>query len=135
LAEQETTNILVGMLIQVLHGEYSDTRELAVVQLVLIGNNAIKPLEAFLGKEEEWQRDNDSRANRKGPLRRTNADAELYRKEDEKFIAKWGTEKRTPTSRCSAIKGAIRALRLLGVQNIESLYPQLLQSNSEFVEP
>ena len=41
------------MLISVLHGEYSDTRELAVVQLVVLGEKAIPPLTAYLKKEDE----------------------------------------------------------------------------------
>jgi hypothetical protein len=53
----ESFRKLVGMLIEVLHGEYSDTRDLAVVQLSILGNRAIPFISSFL--EQEAEKEND----------------------------------------------------------------------------
>ena len=47
----------VGKLIQVLHGEYSDTRDLAVVQLAVLGEKAVPYILSFLKKEADLERD------------------------------------------------------------------------------
>jgi hypothetical protein len=74
------------MLIQVLHGEYSDTRELAVVQLVLIGEKSIQPLIAFLKKEDEMEKDLDAL----GGL-----EMDSYHKARAEFKIKWAQSQTT----------------------------------------
>ena len=54
------------MLIEVLHGEHSDTRDLAVVQLVLLGNKSVAPLLNYLEKEEKMHFDLESQPIKKG---------------------------------------------------------------------
>lgn len=48
---------VVGKLISVLHGEYSDTRDLAVVQLALLGKKAVPHLCSYLRKEADMEND------------------------------------------------------------------------------
>lgn len=48
---------VVGKLISVLHGEYSDTRDLAVVQLALLGKKAVPYLCLYLQKEVDMEND------------------------------------------------------------------------------
>jgi hypothetical protein len=48
---------LVGMLIEVLHGEYSDTRDLAVIQLSILGEKAVPYISAYLKDEAEKEAD------------------------------------------------------------------------------
>jgi len=48
---------LVGMLIEVLHGEYQDTRDLAVVQLSIFGEKAVPYIPSFLEDEAEKESD------------------------------------------------------------------------------
>ena len=47
----------VGKLIQVLHGDYSDTRDLAVVQLAVLGEKAVPYILSFLKKEADLEID------------------------------------------------------------------------------
>ncbi|MGA3290730.1 MAG: hypothetical protein ABSD42_10895 [Candidatus Bathyarchaeia archaeon] len=47
----------VGLLISALQGEYSDTRDLAVVQLVLLGEKCIPYLVSYLRKQEKNEED------------------------------------------------------------------------------
>ena len=48
LENENAVKKLVGMLIEVLHGEYSDTRDLAVVQLAILGEKAVPYISAYL---------------------------------------------------------------------------------------
>jgi len=48
LENENAVKKLVGMLIEVLHGDYSDTRDLAVVQLAIIGEKAVPYISAYL---------------------------------------------------------------------------------------
>jgi hypothetical protein len=48
---------LVGMLIEVLHGEYQDTRDLAIVQLSIFGEKAVPYISRFLEDEAEKEGD------------------------------------------------------------------------------
>ena len=48
LENENSVKKLVGMLIEVLHGEYSDTRDLAVVQLAILGEKAVPYISAYL---------------------------------------------------------------------------------------
>jgi hypothetical protein len=48
---------MVGMLIEVLHGEYQDTRDLAVVQLSIFDEKAVPYISSFLEGEAEKERD------------------------------------------------------------------------------
>jgi hypothetical protein len=57
VAKENSVKKLVGMLIEVLHGEYSDTRDLAVVQLSILGEKAVPYLSAYL--EDEADKEND----------------------------------------------------------------------------
>jgi len=55
--DDRTNRKIVGKLIEVLHGEYSDTRDLAVVQLAILGSQAVPHICAFLKKEGDLERD------------------------------------------------------------------------------
>lgn len=129
---EQTTNKLVDILIQVLHGQLSDSRHLALVQLVVLGDKAVQPLRAYLEKEEALQ--NDLEALGKPPGRLANKkDAEKYRFADEKFAEKWGAsagyyseEEYIP--RGLAIKGALEALSLLGQKDLETAFPKVAAS-------
>ncbi|MGA2681347.1 MAG: hypothetical protein ABSF44_06040 [Candidatus Bathyarchaeia archaeon] len=54
---EDSVKKLVGILIEVLHGEYSDTRDLAVVQLSILSEKAVPYLSAYL--EDEADKEND----------------------------------------------------------------------------
>lgn len=116
------------MLIEVLHGEYSDTRQLAVVQLVLIGEKAIPPLISFLKKEDKMEKD----LNALGGLEMDN-----YHRARSEFKIKWGKEPdnlsisgiqastKMHNARSRSIEGALQALTLLEVPNLNVLFPEL----------
>jgi hypothetical protein len=53
--ETERIGKVVGLLISVMQGEYSDTRDLAVAQMVLLGDKALPHLTAFLRREEKLE--------------------------------------------------------------------------------
>src|SRR4030042_2076948 len=55
--DEDLIQKLTGMLIQVLHGEYTDTRELAVVQLVLLGDKCVPYVCSYLEREAEMEND------------------------------------------------------------------------------
>ena len=55
--DEKKTRKLVGMLIEILHGEYSDTRDLAVVQLALLGEKVVPYICSYLKKEGELESD------------------------------------------------------------------------------
>ena len=55
--EKKRIKKVVGMLIEVLHGKYSDTRDLAVVQLVLLGEKAVPYICSYLRKEADLEND------------------------------------------------------------------------------
>ncbi len=131
--DEQTTDKVAGMLIQVLHGQYSDTRELAVVQLVLMGKKAVPPLMAYLEKEEALEQDIESLGKPPRPLVATQKEHELYRKATEAFANKWGNSpshyesENVAMSREVAIEGALKALTLLGQNNFYDLFPHLAQ--------
>ena len=129
----QTTDKLADMLIQVLHGQSSDTRELAVVQLVLMGKKAVPPLMAYLKKEEALEQDIESLGKPPRPLVANQKEHEVYRKATEAFESKWGyspshyESENVAVSREVAIEGALKALTLLGQNNFYDLFPHLAQ--------
>jgi hypothetical protein len=131
--DEQTTNKLAEMLISVLHGQQSDSRELAVVQLVLMGKKAVPPLMAYLEKEEALEQDIEALGKPPRPLAATQKDHELYRKATEAFESKWGNSpshyksENVAMSREVAIEGALKALTLLGQNNFYDLFPHLAQ--------
>jgi hypothetical protein len=131
--DDQTSDKLAGMLIQVLHGQSSETRELAVVQLVLMGKKAVPPLMAYLEKEEALERDIESLGKPPKPLVATQKDHEIYRKATEAFESKWGyspshyESENVAMSREVAIEGTLNALTLLGQNNFYDLFPHLAQ--------
>ena len=131
--DDQTTDKLAGMLIQVLHGQSSDIRELAVVQLVLMGKKAVPPLMAYLEKEEALEQDLEVLGKPPRPLVGTQKDHEVYHKATEAFESKWGNSpshyesENVAMSREVAIEGALNALTLLGQNNFYDLFPHLAQ--------
>lgn len=120
---------VVGKLIEVLHGEYSDTRDLAVVQLALLGRKAVPFILSFLKKEGDLERDFSyfheirERISRSGYGGETPEDLACMHAEEEKFRQdferKWGwdpTREDYPGSdgREYAVEGALDALALIG---------------------
>lgn len=120
---------VVGKLIEVLHGEYSDTRDLAVVQLALLGNKSVPYICSFLEKEGDLER----ALIEFHKLRRRIEEhsyggydvslIEEMRKEKEKFCQdfkrKWGWDVYRddyPGSegRADAVEGALEALSIIG---------------------
>jgi hypothetical protein len=55
LSNEESLKDIVGTLISVLHGKYSDTRELAVVQLALLGEKATPHICSYLKDEAKLE--------------------------------------------------------------------------------
>jgi hypothetical protein len=131
--DDQTSDKLAGMLIRVLHGQSSEVRELAVVQLVLMGKKAVPTLMAYLEKEEALERDIESLGKPPKPLVATQKDHEVYRKATEVFESKWGyslshyESENVAMSREVAIEGALNALTLLGQNNFYDLFPHLAQ--------
>ena len=129
--DEQTTNKLVELLIKVLHDQYSSPRELALVQLVLMGDRAIQPLKAYLEKEEALQ--NDLEALGKQPSRLGNQkELGQHRLASEKFMEKWGmvdyNSEDVFIPRGLAIKGAPDALSLLGQNDLEISFPKIAAS-------
>ena len=98
-------------------------------QLVLMGDRAIKPLVAYLEKEEALQVDIEAVGKRVGAL---GNGYKKYSDACQAFYNKWGN---SPTeyepgelarSRGRAVGGVIKALTLLGQNNFE-LFPHLMQ--------
>lgn len=117
---------VVGKLIEVLHGEYSDTRDLAVVQLALLGNKSVPYICSFLEKEGDLERDFNSfhkiseNIDSKGysqPIPpEMQEEAEKFR---QYFERKWGWRINRgdyPGSegRADAVEGALEALSIIG---------------------
>jgi hypothetical protein len=125
----ETTNKLVGMLIQVLHGEYSDTRDLAVVQLVLLGNKSVKPLLTYLEKEEHMQTELESEPIRNGRL----ADDPPNHESWVVFYKKWGhlpddyEAGKMAEARMQGIQGALKTLSILGIDDATGRFSKLAE--------
>ena len=128
---EETTNKLVGKLISVLHAKSSDARDLALVQLVMMGDLAIQPLLAYLQREEDFQNDLEALGKAPTPLRGGPREHEAYREASERFREKWDqypTEYAAEDSaigRSLAIQGAFEALSLIGRKDSEKSFPRI----------
>ncbi len=127
------------MLIEVLHGEYSDTRDLAVVQLVVLGNKSVAPLLNYLEKEEKMHFDLESQSIQKGVFSGDPQHCSSW----VDFRKKWGhfpgdyQAGKIADSRKNAIKGALNALNMLGVSNATNGFPRLnawLQEKTDYAE-
>jgi hypothetical protein len=120
--DEQTINKVINLLIQILHGEHSDTRDLAVVQLVLLGKKAVPPLTSFLKKEDELREDLEA-------LKKDTVyfNAFLFQKKwhrsPDSFYSDYGLK---PTPTRYAIEGALKALRLLGINNFNDLFPHII---------
>lgn len=133
---EETTNKLIGTLIEVLHGQYEDTRQLAVVQLVLLGNKSVKPLLAYLDKEEVMQMELESMTINRGGL---SGDPQ----HEPAWIAfknKWGhfpddyVAGAIADARQNALEGAMKSLGLLGVADANERITKLLKKIKAFCD-
>ena len=119
--DEKKTRKLVGMLIEILHGEYSDTRDLAVVQLALLGEKVVPYICSYLKKEGELESDlieyhkiNEEKGGWSPELTSFAND----------FKKKWGcnpsttshgeTDKRDSEQRRCAVEGALKALSIIG---------------------
>ncbi len=139
LLEIETTNKIIGKLIEVLHGEHSDTRDLAVVQLVLLGNKSVAPLLNYLEKEEKVHFDLESHPVQKGAFSSDPEHCTAWKD----FQNKWGhfpdayVAGSFAEARKNGIEEALNALGLLGVDNASNGFPRLaawLQGKTNFAE-
>lgn len=130
----------VGKLIEVPHGEYSDTRDLAVVQLALLGRKAVPYILTFLKKEGELEQDfidYDAISNRYRHVHaeyitdwrhegvpRPDKEEEEFDKFCQYFKKKWGwsiRDEHLPSRdterfdrRKRAVDGALEALAIIG---------------------
>ena len=140
--DDEKTRRLVGKLIEVLHGEYSDTRDLAMVQLAHLGEKAVPYICSYLEKEAELE--NDLIKYHKlftkwnmgpqllGPVdpntSYTKAERESIKAHEimsgfaDSFKKKWGchpredgeTDKKDSEQRRYGVEGALEALSIIG---------------------
>jgi len=134
---EEIKNKIIDMLIEVIHGEHSDTRHLAVVQLVLLGNKSVNPLLTFLEKEEKVHFDLESKSIQKGAY----SDDPQHCSSWVDFKKKWGhfpddyAAGSFADSRKNGIQASLKALDLLGVENAINGFPILaawLQGKTDF---
>ncbi len=139
LSGREVKDKLIDMLIEVLHGEYSDTRALAAIQLVLLGNKSIPPLLNYLEKEEKIHYALESEPIQKGAL----CDDPQHCSAWLNFTKKWGhtpgeySSGQFADSRKYGIQGALNTLSLLGVENAINGFPRLaawLQEKTNFAQ-
>lgn len=84
--EKKRIKKVVGMLIEVLHGKYSDTRDLAVVQLVLLGKKAVPYICSYLRKEAHLENDLKNYSDYIDKIDRINA--LRYRVRTDKYYAR-----------------------------------------------
>lgn len=129
--DEKKTRKLVGMLIEVLHGDYSDTRDLAVVQLALLGQRAVPYICSYLKEEGELEKDlieyhkMHEKWSRGGYRGKDDLRVKLYEamtKFADNFKKKWGcspyecgkTDREDSEQRGYAVDGALKALSLIG---------------------
>jgi hypothetical protein len=125
------------MLIEDLHGQYSDARELAIVQLVLLGDKSVKPLLAYLEKEErmqaEWETQNVQRSGFSGDPHHEEAWI-AFRENWGHFPSEYVAGK-IADARINGIEGALKALSLLGrddeISRLVKLLENIRKKNSE----
>jgi len=123
----EVKDKIIDILIEVLHCEHFGNRDLAVVQLVLLGNKSVNPLLTFLEKEEKLHFNLQSKPIQYG----AHSHYPLHTPAWRDFKEKWGhfpneyTTESFANSRKNSIIGALRVLELLGVENVINGFPIL----------